>query len=165
MISSLTPEPDRLPSTPPERGCARGLFRSVGGCARRHRRRRGHRPDVRILRLLRLRHRVGAGVSLHILPIRIAPQRNAAFIRRLLVRVHRAADRHRRVHGDPAPVGTWHQADARAVRCSGPRRRALHSCPDTALLATWRSCCSPSCASARVSRLAVPGMDCRPCWP
>ena len=42
----------------------------------------------------------------HILPVRIAPRRNDAFVRRLLARVHRPADRHRRVHGDPAPLGT-----------------------------------------------------------
>jgi hypothetical protein len=52
-----------LPSPPPQR---RPQHQCPGRpyLSRRNRSRRGHRPRLRILRLLRLRHRLGAGVSL-----------------------------------------------------------------------------------------------------
>jgi cytochrome o ubiquinol oxidase operon protein cyoD len=70
----------------------RRLIAPVGGRAGRHRRRGDHRADGRVLRLLRLRHRFGAGVSNDIFPS--PPPEGTCFVHSLRGRIHRPADRH-----------------------------------------------------------------------
>ena len=85
----------------------------------RDRHRRHYRPHQRVLRLFRLRHRVGAGLSGGGLSVRRSAHRHALFLRGVLAGVRRPAARHAAVHRDRPAAWPRREAHHRAV----PARR------------------------------------------
>ena len=82
----------------------------------RHRRWRDHRAFVRILRFLRIRHRLRAGFSGAALPVSSSAARHPGGVWLARGGFHHPPHWHRAGHGRPAALGPWYKTDAGAVR-------------------------------------------------
>ena len=139
----------------------------------RDRDRRRHRSRVGVLRLLRLRHRLGAGVPVGVLPVREGVGGDLALVRRVLICVHRAADRHGAVDEVPEALRPRSQADGGAVATRRvDRRHRLPARLRDARVRRHRAAVDPArrpghCARRLLGRVALAaGTECagKPAW-